>query len=212
MITLPSDACKLCGKGDLKFEPPVLYCSGMSCGMSRIKRDAVYHTDTKKQNFWCESCFAELKQSDLIMLDDGSETKKARLFKVKHDSVPVESFLECRGCHARVHEICALFNRRKAKQLDSFYCPKCILVHRNIEPDKAFGVANELPRCKMSDFMEEGLSKALERAYSKAAGELGVDVSKIDKAQGLCIRVLSHVKKKHAVRDEVGQPLCKVSI
>lgn len=197
----------LCGKGELKFEPPVLYCSGMSCGMSRIKRDATYHTDSKRQNFWCENCFNELKPNQMIMLDDGSEIEKSRLNRAKHDSVPREPFIECHSCKARVHEICALFNSRKARRSDAFRCPKCILVHRNVEPSQTHGKAFELPMCKMSDFMEEGLRKTLGRAYEKTAKELGFDVSKVKKAEGLIIRILSHVKRKHAVREQVSTTL-----
>jgi E1A/CREB-binding protein len=199
-----TNECKLCGKSDLKFEPPVLYCSGMSCGMSRIKRDEFFHSDAKRQNFWCEACFNELKLNQVIILDDGSEIKKSKLYKAKHDSVPKEAFLECHSCKARVHEICALYNSRKARRCEIFRCPKCILAYRTIEPKKAHGTAAELPRCRMSDFLEEGLSKSLEKAYSRTAKELGVDISEVETANGLCIRVLSHVKTKHAVRDEVS--------
>lgn len=178
----------------------------MSCGMSRIKREAKYYTDTKEQNFWCVSCFSELKASELIMLDDGSEIKKSRLCASKHDSLPEEAFLECRDCGARVHEICALFNSRKVKRFGKFHCPKCILLHRTLEPELRCEAAIALPTCKMSDFMEEGLSKTLERAYTNTAQKLGLDISEVEKAEGLCIRVLSHVAKEHAVRDEVSKP------
>jgi E1A/CREB-binding protein len=175
----------------------------MSCGMSRIKRNAKYYTDAKKQNFWCESCFAVLKPNDTIMLDDGCEIQKSRLDATKNDSLPEERFLNCHDCNAAVHEICALFNSRTAKRFDVFRCPKCMLVRRTVEPEKVREAAPQLPRCKMSDFMEQGLLKVLEQAYSKNAKETGVDISAVERAEGLCIRVLSHVKKKHAVRDEV---------
>lgn len=187
----------------MKFEPPVLYCSGMSCGMSRVKRNAIYYADAKQQNFWCKPCYSQLKPSELIMLDDGSEIKKSRLFSAKHDSLPVEAFIECSDCHARVHHVCALFNSRRATSKDQFRCPKCVMVQRVVEPKTVFESAKDLPRCKMSDFMEKGLLDALAIAYKQWASELEVDVAEVEKVKGLCVRVMSHVKKKHAVRDEV---------
>jgi hypothetical protein len=56
----------------------------------------------------------------------------------------------------------------------------------------------------MSDFMEDGLQKTLNKAYSKAATVEGKSLADIEKATGLCVRVLSHVRKKHRVRDEVS--------
>jgi E1A/CREB-binding protein len=176
----------------------------MSCGMTRIKRDTKYYTETKRQNFWRTSCFTELKESYPIMLDDWSVIPKSRLDATKHDSLPTERFLKCYDCHSTVHEICALFNSRKANRFSTFRCPKCILVHRKVEPVLVDVAATELPRCKMSDFMEKGLLQALDRAYSRTAEEAGVDVSAVEKAEGLCIRVLSHVKKMHAVGEEVS--------
>jgi E1A/CREB-binding protein len=179
--------------------------------MSRIKRNAVYYTDPKNQNFWCKLCYAQLASQDFILLDDGSEITKSKLLSEKHDSLPEESFLECHDCKGRVHQVCALVNGRKVNARDIFRCPKCILVHRSADnepPKPSKESANQLPRCKMSDSMEEGLLRALDRAYEKVALEIGIDVSEVEKAEGLSIRIMSHVQKKHAVRDEVS--LCVV--
>ena len=209
---LDPDACKLCGRASLQLEPPVLYCSGMSCGMSRIKRNAVYYADAKDQNFWCRVCYSDLKPNELIMLDDGSEINKSRLISAKHDSLPEEAFVHCNDCHARVHHICALFNSRKATSKDQFHCPKCVLVHRTVEPTQVVETAKDLPSCKMSDFMETGLSNALSKAYEERALKLGIDVAAVEKVKGLSVRVVSHVKKKHAVRDEVRMRLRRWSL
>jgi hypothetical protein len=56
----------------------------------------------------------------------------------------------------------------------------------------------------MSDFIEDGLQKTLNKAYSKAATVEGKSLADIEEAAGLCVRVLSHVRKKHRVRDEVS--------
>jgi E1A/CREB-binding protein len=175
--------------------------------MSRIKRNAIYYTDAKNQNFWCKPCHSQLKSQESIMLDDGSEIKKSKLLQARNDSLPEESFIECNDCKGKVHHVCALYNGRKARAREIFRCPKCILVHRPADqepPKPSKESAKELPRCKMSDSMEEGLAGALESAYEKVAVEMGVDVAEVDKAQGLSIRIISNVLKKHAVRDEVG--------
>jgi len=145
------------------------------------------------------------------MLDDGSEIKKQRLLSAKHDSLPTEAFIECYDCKANVHQICALYNGRKSDSNQVFRCPKCILVRRSPdeEPDKICEAAKELPRCKMSDFIEGGLSDALEKAYEKTASELGISIDEVEKARGLSVRVMSHVKKKHAVRDEMYKKYSK---
>lgn len=206
ILTFNPNACKLCGVERLQFEPPILYCSGETCGMSRIKRKAVYYRDTKNQNFWCKSCYIELKPNHLIMLDDGGEVRKSSLLSAKHDALPAEVFLECYDCRGKVHKICALANSRKIKSRDVFRCPKCILVRRPAGLTVAENPesAKNLRRCKMSDFMEAGLLKALDAAHLKAASEDGKCVDDIEKPQGLCVRVMSHVRKKHTVRDEVS--------
>ena len=138
------------------------------------------------------------------MLDDGSEIKKARLLSEKHDSLPKESLFECSDCQATVHQICALINGRKAGSKSDFRCPKCVLLRRHTEPNRNCEAAKELPKCKMSNFLEEGLQKVLGKAYKTRSLELGIDISEVEKVEGLCVRVVSHVKKKHAVRDEAS--------
>jgi hypothetical protein len=64
--------------------------------------------------------------------------------------------------------------------------------------------AEDLPHCKMSMAIEKGLLKTLESAYEDRASELGVDVSEVEKADGLFVRVVSNMEKKHVVRDEVS--------
>ena len=144
------------------------------------------------------------------MLDDGSEIKKSKLLSAKNDSLPEESFLECHDCKGRVHQVCALYNGRKAKARQIFRCPKCILVYRNDDyepPAPNRESARALPRSKMTDNMEVGLLRALDLAYEKVAIENGIDIAEVEKAEGLSIRVVSHVQKKHVVRDEVS--LCR---
>ena len=183
----------------------MLYCSGMSCGMSRITRNAIYYTDAKNVNYWCKGCYSKLPQNKLIVLDDGSEIKKSRLKCSKNDSLPEEIFLECHDCKGRVHKICALYNCRNAKPNEAFRCPKCINAYNDMHglPTRAPKSAKDLPRCHMSDFIQDGLLKSLKEAYQETASQNGINVENVEKAEGLSVRVLSHVYLKHTIRDEV---------
>ena len=183
----------------------MLYCAGMSCGMERIQRNATYYTYGSNQNCWCQDCYDRLKQNEIITLDDGSEIMKSRLLRSKHDSLPEEVWIECEDCKSRVHQICALYNGRMSKPKSVFWCPKCILKNRNSSkaPEMTSNRAKDLPVCSMSDFMEKGLAETLAAAYEAKAKERNVAVSDVEKVEGLCIRVMSHIETKHVVRDEV---------
>jgi hypothetical protein len=67
--------------------------------------------------------------------------------------------------------------------------------------------AEDLARCKMSDAIEKGLSDALQAAYAARSCELGLAVDEVEKAEGLSVRVLSNVEKRHFVGEKVSGPL-----
>ena len=52
--------CPLCGEKCLKFDPPVLPCSG-TCGLN-IRRTATYYMSADGYRFWCQRCFNALPQ------------------------------------------------------------------------------------------------------------------------------------------------------
>ena len=141
------------------------------------------------------------------MLDDGSQTKKSRLKFAKNDSLPEEVFLQCHDCKGRVHQICSLYNCRSAKPNEIFRCPKCINVYKDMQGISSEAApkssAENLPKCIMSDFIQDGLLKSLDKAYEKTASETGVNIDHVEKAGGISVRVMSHVSLKHVVRDEV---------
>lgn len=202
------DSCSLCGSHRRLFEPTTLYCNG-ACGMQRIRRNASYFTDHTKQNHWCASCYAGLQDDEPILLEDGSQIRQSDLQKLKNDGLSEETWVQCDECKGWCHQICALFNGRKNKNAAEYRCPKChVNKEREAEPlgpeKKEVKVAKDLPRCKMSAAIESGLHKALASAYEERALDLGVDVSEVEKADGLCVRVVSNLEKKHVVRDEVS--------
>lgn len=176
--------------------------------MQKIRRNANYYTDRNKQNFWCERCYGGLKETDPIQLDDGKETKKKLLVKLKNDVTPEESWIQCEECKSWAHQICALFNPKQASNA-AFTCPKCHLKkdlkRKGCKVSNAFSGARELPKCQLSDGIEEGLAKALLKAYEQVAIERGCTVSQVEKAENLIVRVVSNLQKKHKVREEVSK-------
>jgi E1A/CREB-binding protein len=176
--------------------------------MQRIKRNAAYFTDRTKQNHWCEPCFNLLDSEKLIPLDDGSEVMKRDLQEFKNDALPEEGWVNCDTCQSWVHQVCALFNGRTNKSTARFTCPTCYLNIPTSEESrenarKIVKGADDLPRCKMSDVLERGLHDALRVAYQIRSTELGVAVEDVEKAEGLCVRVLSNVEKKNVVGEKV---------
>ena len=206
------NACALCGNHRRLFDPPSLFCSGQ-CGMQKIRRNAIYYTDRFKQNHWCEKCYNRLKMEEPIQLDDGRETKKSMLLKLTNDSVPEESWVQCDKCQDWNHQICALFNRSQNSKSTCFTCPKCYIKEQgDATPDgdtpqagsKTVKGADELPHCSLSRVIEEGLEKTLSKAYEKVAADRGCTLSQVEKADGLSVRVVSSLEKKHKVRKEVS--------
>lgn len=209
-MTGRDDFCTLCGSQRRLFEPTTLYCSG-DCGMQRIRRNATYYTDGTKQNTWCSSCFSDLDENDKIVLEDGNETRKSDLKKLKNDALPEEAWVQCDECNGWVHQICALFNGRRNKNTAAYRCPKCHIKNmpdeEPVDTQSRVKVAKDLPHCKLSEDIENGLNRILGKAYQDRATELGFDVSAVEKAEGLSVRVISNMGKTHVVRDEVRQGL-----
>jgi len=176
--------------------------------MQRIRRNATYYTDHTKLNHWCTSCFGDLDDKELILLEDGSEVRKSSLQKFKNDGLPEEAWVQCDECSGWVHQVCALFNGRRNKNAAAYRCPKCHVDKCRegdlIESETRVKSAKDLPHCKMSLSIEAGLHKALASAYEEKAMELGVDVAEVERAEGLFVRVVSNMEKKHVVRDEVS--------
>lgn len=203
------EVCSLCGSQKRLFEPTVLYCQG-KCGMQRIKRQATYFTDRTKQNHWCEACYEQLNPLEAIVLDDGNEVMKKDLQEFKNDAVPEEGWVNCDVCKTWVHQICALFNGRTNKSSATFTCPNCY-VHQcspGQPPPNTMKGASDLPETKLSRAIEKGLGEALANQYVCRAKELSCGIDEVEKADGLTVRVVSNVDKRHYVGDEVSVLAC----
>jgi E1A/CREB-binding protein len=176
--------------------------------MQKIRRNATYFTDRTKQNHWCASCHLRLNEGTPIVLEDGSEVRKAALQKLKNDALPEEAWVQCDDCTGWVHQICALFNDRRNKNTATYLCPKCHIKKTSdkeiIDDEKCVKVAKDLPHCTMSGKIEKGLNGILTKAYEDRAKELGIDVTSVEKVEGISVRVISNIEKNHSVREEVG--------
>ena len=168
-------ACVLCGCEKRVFEPPVFFCNGMSCQSKRIRRNSHFYVGGNNQYFWCNQCYNDLDQKKQIEFVDFT-AKKADLLRKKNDEVHEESWVQCDVCERWIHQICGLFNTRQNKEHHSEYCcPLCLLDQRKkspfiVPPQKPPGAA-ELPRTKLSEFLETEVTRRIEAKKRKMAEE-----------------------------------------
>ena len=172
---LSGDACALCGCEKLLFEPPVFYCNGLKCPSKRIRRNSYYYVGGNNQYHWCHLCFAELKESNPIELADMT-IRKSTLSKKKNDEVHEESWVQCDKCERWIHQICALFNTRQNKDQRSEYtCPKCTIDERlkkgSTDATSTTPMAEDLPRTKLSEYLETHVRKRVDAWLERAAKE-----------------------------------------
>jgi hypothetical protein len=158
-------ACVLCGCEKRLFEPPVFFCNGMNCQSKRIRRNSHFYIGGNNQYFWCNQCFNDLDEKTPIELIDLT-IAKTELKKKKNDEVHEESWVQCDVCNRWIHQICGLFNTRQNKEHHSEYCcPLCLLKKRKkapvTPPPKPPGAA-DLPRTKLSEFLEKGVTQKIE--------------------------------------------------
>jgi E1A/CREB-binding protein len=169
-------ACTLCGCEKLLFEPPVFFCSGVNCQSSRIRRNSHFYVGGNNQYYWCNTCYNELDGNVPIEFGDIT-VAKADLKKKKNDEVHEESWVQCDSCERWIHQICGLFNTRQNKEHHSEYCcPKCLLAKRKplgdtfVSPPRPLG-AVDLPRTKLSEFLEEHIEKRIGAKKRRLAEE-----------------------------------------
>ncbi len=178
-------ACVLCGCEKRLFEPPVFFCNGMNCASKRIRRNSHFYIGGNNQYFWCNQCYNELDEKAPIEMID-LKVSKAELKKKKNDEIVEESWVQCDVCERWIHQICGLFNTRQNKEHHSEYCcPLCLLEKRKKNPVKTPAKpagAADLPRTKLSEFIEKHVKKKIEQrqrdlAEDKVRTEVGVLIS-----------------------------------
>jgi len=212
---LSGDACALCGCEKLLFEPPVFYCNGLKCPSKRIRRNSYYYVGGNNQYHWCHLCFAELKESNPIELADMT-IRKSTLSKKKNDEVHEESWVQCDKCERWIHQICALFNTRQNKDQRSEYtCPKCTIDERlkkgSTDATSTTPMAEDLPRTKLSEYLETHVRKRVDAWLERAAKEkvdtehISMEKAQKDVALGghITIRQVTSMDRRLDVRERM---------
>ena len=165
-------ACVLCGCEKRLFEPPVFFCNGMNCASQRIRRNSHFYIGGNNQYFWCNQCYNELDEKKPIEMIDLT-VSKSELKKKKNDEIVEESWVQCDVCQRWIHQICGLFNTRQNKEHHSEYCcPLCLLDKRKknpVKPPPKPAGAADLPRTKLSEFIEKRVKSKLEGRQRKVA-------------------------------------------
>ena len=144
--------CRLCGLGCLKYDLPMIVCSGV-CGM-RIRKGAHFYVTGDGSMCWCHKCYAGLhsvlpaavsqrrrscedgegeegeEEEDTETPVEGKVYYKRDLLKRKFDDEVAEGWVRCKGCRGMFHQVCALFNSRGVgsgrKSGPPFLCPFCV--------------------------------------------------------------------------------------
>lgn len=104
-----------------------------------------------------------------------------------------EPWVRCDKCRCWQHQICALFNNKKNEGGQAKYiCPICNLSetenvnHKSLAHNGIFD-AKHLPRTKLSDYIEQRLSRRLEEDRQQRADKLGKNINEVEVAEDLVV-------------------------
>ncbi|CAA6659708.1 unnamed protein product [Spirodela intermedia] len=204
------NSCQLCGIGALSFEPPPIYC--VKC-YGRIKHNRAYHTMANCDSlmnggagrlYLCNPCYNGSHGDSITYV--GGVLPKVKLEKKRNDVQILELWVECDKCKAWQHQICALFNgKRNVGGHAGYTCPKCYL--QEIEngeckplQDGVILGAEDLPRSKLSDHIEQRLLSSLAQERQERASSLQKNLDEVPGVEKLTVRVVSSVDKKLEVK------------
>jgi len=207
--------CLFCGEFCLKFEPPVYYCNGSRCGGQRIRRNAYYYTGGNNAYHWCHSCFNDLPDEPIRLIDCTLHKNDVKDSKKKHSDEAEEVWVQCSNdnCQRWAHILCALFNRRRNVNDDFEYlCPPCLTERRKTAKegtqimlplnDKKTA-ARDLPHNVLSQFVEGRIYERLEIAYKEQAEKLGIPVENVEKCGPIFLRQVSSFEKMQPTKEGV---------
>jgi len=210
------EACSLCGCEKLLFEPPVFYCNGLNCPNpgKRIRRNSYYYVSSNQQYHWCHQCWGELSEKPIEMAE--ITVKKQELTKKKNDEIHEESWVQCDKCERWIHQICALFNTRQNKdQRSEYICPTCTIEDRKskgqFEGISKTPMAEDLPRTKLSEWLENHVRTKMDIKFDELAKEKAVEenVSYEEAKKGIgmgghiTIRQVTSMDRKLEVRERM---------
>jgi len=214
------DMCPACGESKRVFEPPTLFCF---CCQQRIKRNQVMFVAPPEANIvdvgrpsLCNACFTQQK-GDKVKLEGLVPCPKAAFVKKKNEEDSEEPWVQCDICESWIHQVCGLFNKGRNKNGESEYmCPHCLkeairngMREPGTERPRSFWTAEMLPKCKMSDFLEERLLKTLEEERSDRAKSLGLPPEAVPAASDLTIRVVQASDKRCEVKPNFAEHFCE---
>ncbi|KAL1538892.1 histone acetyltransferase [Salvia divinorum] len=199
-----SNTCQLCALDTLTFTALAMCCT--SCG-APIKHKVTYYwtkDGAGTQYFFCTICFKEARGGKILC--KGISFPKAELYKGKNTEESGEPWVQCDRCERWQHQICALYNsERDLKGKAKYICPVCRFAeikdkgHMPITP--VLG-AQELPRTKLSDYIEQRLFGSLQRERKQRAEFLGKNPEEVPGASDLTVRVVLSVNKQLRVKQQ----------
>ncbi|XP_057769923.1 probable histone acetyltransferase HAC-like 3 isoform X3 [Salvia miltiorrhiza] len=202
--TLGSNTCQLCALDTLTFSALAMCCT--SCG-ARIKHKLTYYwtkDGTGERYCFCTVCFKEARGGNISYR--GLSFPKAQLYKDKNTEESGEAWVQCDRCERWQHQICALYNsERDLKGKAKYICPFCQLAEIEAKghvPITPVTGAQELPRTKLSDYIEQRLFGSLQRERKQRAEFLGKNPEEVPGASDLTVRVVLSVNKKLRVKQQ----------
>ena len=205
--------CQLCNHSRLVFEPPAIYC--YSCGV-KVKRNQVFYMSppsSEAKGNWCTQCFSAAAEE--LMLDSFAIAKRD-LLKKKNNDESEEPWVACDICESWVHQICGLFNKGRNDKERSFVCPVCLKGalesgKRKVPETRPQSMltAKDLPKCRLSDALEERVEKAMLAEKVARAKAAGVKIEEVEDYPELFIRIVNNVEKKVDVTPLFAKEFCE---
>lgn len=184
------NTCSLCGMERLLFEPPPRFCA--LC-FKIINSAGCYYVEVEngsEKTSICSKCHHL----------SSSRAKYQKKFNYAETDAEAEWWVQCDKCKAWQHEICALFNRKCEGAKAEYTCAKCFLNEKDsgdiqaLESSTVLG-AQELPRTKLSDHIEQRLSERLEQDRQQRASASGKVAEEVPGVKGLTVRVVSSAER-----------------
>ncbi|ONK79213.1 uncharacterized protein A4U43_C01F4070 [Asparagus officinalis] len=197
--------CSLCESGEIPFKIQPTFCKRCDARITpntlcyRERNINSIYDGTYAYLYYCRKC--KNKEN----LSGGDPTR------IGHN----EPWVSCNSCGRWLHQICTLFNEKKDESGQADHtCPECYLRaiqgvnHTKLGHNEILEAKN-LPRTKLSDHIEQWLSRKLEEDRQKRAAKLGKNINEVPAAEDLVVREVSSVNEKAQVPDILHKMISK---